>query len=207
MSIDANKIGTKEINSLTEDEVQLLFSEGLLQYNGRGERFQIHPYYRIPLLSTLTGIVGFFDGFTHGYTTSGLRYLASNSHRLPRSKMGWYQYHRRKQFVCMSGALVSGAKRGVGYSSIFAVTFTTEALLDELRGCKDFANTAVSMGLMGGIYSLWSGITGSPLRRLVTRGIVLGSVIGLMQDGIALFKGDPVWYMTLLGIHPRSVDI
>ena len=69
-------------------------------------RVDIPPRY---LYVTGTGIVvGMGMGMMRGGRQAGLRFLAENVHRAPRTVGGWYFYNKTKNYKVMLGALKGG---------------------------------------------------------------------------------------------------
>jgi hypothetical protein len=129
------------------------------------ERLSLATPERITLAMLINACTAFASGCHQGARTSGLRFLAENSHRMPKSQKGWYIYHRYKKNKMMIGGLQAGVKRTLQWSIWPGVFLGTEAMLDDLRGgtSKDFFSTTVAGVVTGGIYSL---LSKSPSKRM-----------------------------------------
>ncbi|KAL1304039.1 hypothetical protein AAFC00_000476 [Neodothiora populina] len=89
---------------------------------------------RLPLCTLLASATGFLLGATHGGTSAGLRFRAENAHRLPTSQVGWYLYHKSKNYHAMLGGIKEGMKMGVKVGAWTGVFFAVEEAVDRLRG-------------------------------------------------------------------------
>lgn len=89
---------------------------------------------RLPLASFISGSTGFALGAAHGGGTSALRFRAENAHRLPTSQVGWYLYHKSKNYNVMLGAIREGFKMGSKLGFWTSAFFTMEEAVDRLRG-------------------------------------------------------------------------
>lgn len=89
---------------------------------------------RLPLTTSLAFTTGFFLGAAHGGQTAALRFRAENAHRLPTSQVGWYLYHKSKNYVTMLGGIKEGFKMGVRVGGWTGVFFAVEEAVDRLRG-------------------------------------------------------------------------
>lgn len=108
---------------------------------------------RIVLTMLTASGYGVMSGFYNGFQVGSLQYLALNAHRLPKTKGGWYFYHKRKNYVVMKEALTQGVKVGGKYAAASVTYFGIEAYLDHVRGRIDFLSTATAAVIMGGLYS------------------------------------------------------
>ncbi|THV05510.1 hypothetical protein K435DRAFT_602763, partial [Dendrothele bispora CBS 962.96] len=54
--------------------------------------------------------VGATIGFVRGARATGLRFLAENAHRPPRTVRGWYFYNKTKNYRVLLGGMKSAAK-------------------------------------------------------------------------------------------------
>lgn len=89
---------------------------------------------RLPLTTLLSFTAGFSLGATHGGQTAALRFRAENAHRLPSSQVGWYLYHKSKNYNAMLGGIKEGLRMGVRVGGWTAVFFAVEEAVDRLRG-------------------------------------------------------------------------
>lgn len=120
------------------------------------QRLGIAPGPRLVLTGVTAGGYGFLSGFYSGFKMGGLRYLAQNAHRLPRTKGGWYFYHKRKNYVVLKEAIITGTRTGSKYAAAAVAYFGTEAYLDHVRGRIDLLSTTVAAVGLGAGYSFYS---------------------------------------------------
>lgn len=119
-------------------------------------RLSIPSVLRIPSATVLGFIGGFGLGLSHGGKMAGLRFRAENSHRFPTTQVGWYLYHKSKNYHIALGGIKEGMKMG-GKVSLWAGSFfVVEEVIDQLRGTKDFVSTAVAGLGIAGAFSAWS---------------------------------------------------
>jgi hypothetical protein len=100
------------------------------------DRLSIAFNYRLPLTTLLASFAGFGLGLTHGGQLSGLRFRAENAHRLPTSQVGWYLYHKSKNYNIMLGGIKEGFRMGARLSFWTAIFFRG-AVLRNLVGFKE----------------------------------------------------------------------
>lgn len=129
--------------------------EAYLQYS-HTQRLGLPPYPRIALTLATAGGYGFMSGFYGGFQLGSLKYLALNAHRLPRTKGGWYFYHKRKNYVVLKEALQSGFKTSVKYGVVSAGYMGLEAYLDHVRGKIDALSTVGAALVFGVGYAGYS---------------------------------------------------
>jgi hypothetical protein len=98
------------------------------------DRLSIAFNYRLPLTTLLASFAGFGLGLTHGGQLSGLRFRAENAHRLPTSQVGWYLYHKSKNYNIMLGGIKEGFRMGARLSFWTAIFFVFEEAVDRFRG-------------------------------------------------------------------------
>lgn len=65
---------------------------------------------------------------------SGLRFRAENAHRLPSSQVGWYLYHKSKNYHVLLGGVKEGVKMGFRLGFWVGGFFFMEEAVDRLRG-------------------------------------------------------------------------
>lgn len=94
------------------------------EYDPRqNERFHLYPRDRIEALATTSGLIGLMSGFYDGVQKAAARYLLENGHRLPKTKGGWYFYHKRKNYEIIVGGTSTGIKRGLKYGGAVGSLF------------------------------------------------------------------------------------
>ena len=80
-------------------------------------RLRIPP--RLYIVPTTAFFVGLTIGFVRGARRTGLRFLAENAHRPPRTMKGWYFYNKTKNYRMLYGGgkgAIKEASRLVGIS-------------------------------------------------------------------------------------------
>jgi len=71
-------------------------------------RIFINPrFYQVPGAAIL---VGTMIGLVRGSRRAGLRFLAENAHRPPKTLQGWYFYRKTKNYKMMLGGLLEAGK-------------------------------------------------------------------------------------------------
>lgn len=95
-------------------------------------------------------LIGFPFGFYKGYRLTSLQYTAQNAHHRPTSSsgmyiilscldlmgLGWFLYHRRKNYKSLLNATKSGVLWGARFSSLMAFFFS----IDVCKFVVDFFN-------------------------------------------------------------------
>ena len=89
---------------------------------------------RLVLALTLAGTSGFCLGAAHGGQMAGLRFRAENAHRLPTSEVGWFLYHKSKNYHAMLGGTKEGLRMGLRLGLWAGLFFWTEEGVDRMRG-------------------------------------------------------------------------
>lgn len=159
------------------------------------QRFHLHPIFRLTGIAVVSGLYGFTNGGSSAFKSAGLRFLAENSHRLPKNKSGWYFYHKRKNFVCLKEAVSKGLKSGVKYSWIGTSYFGLEAFFDYARGKIDFLNTVAATVVAGGAYAKYQNLSRLSTMKMVKNGALIGLVNGLLQDVLFYWRNGELWYI------------
>ncbi|KEQ88813.1 hypothetical protein M438DRAFT_311487 [Aureobasidium pullulans EXF-150] len=162
------------------------------------DRLSIRFNWRLPLTTILASCAGFGLGLTHGGQIAGLRFRAENAHRLPSSQVGWYLYHKSKNYHIMLGGIKEGFKMGGRLSFWTAIFFVFEEAVDRFRGVwvqRDFMSTVVAaLGTAGG-FSAWNRFPVQTAARTATMGLKFGLAFGLMQDLLSVARGRRVGYV------------
>ncbi|ODV62836.1 uncharacterized protein ASCRUDRAFT_23932, partial [Ascoidea rubescens DSM 1968] len=161
----------------------------------RDERFNLPPYVRLPIISMGTSLFGFISGCYEGYSKASLRYLAENSHRLPRNVKGWYFYHKRKNYYCLKEGMVEGFKYSPKISFIITSYFSFEALLDTIRQKKDFLNSVISTTTFCYAYAHYVKLSKYQKINMVKKGLKFGLAFGLIQDFFIYRRNGNLWYL------------
>ncbi|KAI5288289.1 hypothetical protein KEM54_005324 [Ascosphaera aggregata] len=151
---------------------------------------------RIPITTATAISVGFILGASHGASMTALRYRAENAHRLPKSTLQWYQYHRSKNYRAAVGGLKEGTRLGLRLGLGVACFALFEETCDRARhGHKDFLSTVTAGLTFSGMYSLISRHDIYTTARAAKLGLKASLAYGLVQDVLATTKGNPPFYL------------
>ncbi|AOA62292.1 Hypothetical protein PP7435_CHR2-0547 [Komagataella phaffii CBS 7435] len=199
-----NDMNNAIINQWTQDELDHMNLFEAFNFDNHGQRFGLHPIYRLPLLALSGSLVGGVSGMMYGYQLGGLKYLAMNAHRMPTDRNGWFYYHKRKNFVCLKDSFVTGFRQAAKVGLLVGTLFSLEAYFDYARGTIDFANTMMATTISGWIYANAYQLSSYQAKSLVKRGAGVGLLLGLLQDASNYLIGNDVWYLRVFfGINPR----
>lgn len=161
------------------------------------ERLRLDPQSRIIFGTGLAAICGLTFGTARGAQISSLRFLAENAHRLPRTKGGWYFFHKRKNYVLLRDGINQGIVLAAKYGAAAYAFFSLEAIIDRSRGRKDFVSTTLSASSVGAAVAFI--FARLPLRQACRSTLhfsLFGTVVGLMEDGLSYIKSasliDPI---------------
>lgn len=193
---------TKEEEQIERAEKSQQAVRDMLSYKQQDstQRFNTKPEARMLSVIIATTSFGFLSGFYSGYKRSALRFLAENSHRMPKTVQGWYYYHKNKNYHVLSGGMATGFKYSAIMTGCGIAFFGLEAYLDHARGTIDFFNTLSAAVAAGSVYSIFYRLSRRQVINTVKRGAVAGLVLGLAQDGLRYVRGNDLWYL------PRSLD-
>lgn len=119
-------------------------------------RLHMAPLSRMTMAAIISFLVGGSLGSLQASKMAGLQFRAEHAHKLPTTQMGWYMYHKSKNYVT-SKAGVKGIF-GMGFKVSFWTTslLAIESLYDSSRQSKDFLNTVMASLTVAGGFSLWS---------------------------------------------------
>lgn len=161
----------------------------------RNERLHATPYDRLRAVAVGSACIGAASGLYEGIKSSSLRYLTENAHRLPTTVGGWYFYHKRKNYVMITSACRQAVISATRFSAGVSTYFLLEALLDEIRGTKDFLSSAAAGGALTYLLGYFKHMT--PIQRFgyARRGLFIGMVLGIAQDGLMNSRGGYIWYV------------
>lgn len=104
----------------------------------------------------LSSLAGLGLGFSYGSRDAGLRFRAENAHRLPSTAVGWYAYHKAKNYYVSYAGLKEGVKMGAKCGFWVGGFFAAEEAVDGLRGKEDFLSTVVAGLGVAGAFTIWS---------------------------------------------------
>ncbi|KAG5355718.1 hypothetical protein CJU89_5427 [Yarrowia sp. B02] len=170
------------------------------------QRFNTKPEARILSVVIATTSFGFLSGFYTGYKRNALRFLAENSHRMPKTVQGWYYYHKNKNYHVLSGGMAQGFKYAATMTTCGIAFFGLEAYLDHVRGTIDFFNTLAATMAAGSVYSLWYRLSRQQTINTLRRGAVAGLALGLAQDGLRYVRGNDLWYLPSALNHKKKEE-
>lgn len=179
--------------SIMADPKQELWDE--IHKLNQEQRFHLHPTIRLSGIAFFSGFYGLLSGGRKTYNETSLRFLAENSHRLPKTKGHWYFYHKRKNYVCMKESLGAGMKTGIKYSFVATSYFGLEAFFDYVRGKIDFINTTAATVIAGGSYAKYHQLSKYATLKMMKNGLFIGLINGVMQDALYYVRNGELWYL------------
>ncbi|GAM85364.1 hypothetical protein ANO11243_033710 [Dothideomycetidae sp. 11243] len=155
---------------------------------------------RLVLALTLATTSGFALGTAHGGQMAGLRFRAENAHRLPTSEVGWFLYHKSKNYNAMLGGVKEGFRMGVRLGFWGGLFFWTEEGIDrsEEDGTRDFLSTTVAALSTAGAFSAWNRFPLPTAARTAKMGLKAGLAFGLIQDALGLLRGRKLGYVEFI---------
>ncbi|KAF5369864.1 hypothetical protein D9758_001272 [Tetrapyrgos nigripes] len=125
--------------------------------------------------------VGATIGFVRGARATGLRFLAENAHRPPRTVKGWYFYNKTKNYRVLLGGMQSAARESsklVGISLVWVGVEEAVRRVDEGGKWGSVVAGVGTGGVFGAVYRL--GV------RTTSQTVVLGGVIGAIYYHLAM---------------------
>lgn len=137
-------------------------------------------------------------GGYQGSKMASLRFRAENSHRFPTTTIGWYLYHKSKNYKCMLAAVKGGLKMGPRLAGWAGSFFFLEEAIDHLRGSRNCVSTVIAGLTLSGIFSIKNGFNIPTIARTARAGLYGGLGFGLAQDALALARGRRVTYIDAL---------
>ncbi|KAI9784372.1 MAG: hypothetical protein M1816_000896 [Peltula sp. TS41687] len=153
---------------------------------------------RVTTSVLVSSIAGLTLGFSYGSRDAGLRFRAENAHRLPSSSVGWYAYHKAKNYYVLNAGVREGLKMGAKCGLWVGGFFTAEEAVDRLRGTEDSASTVVAGLGVAGAFSIWNRFPLPVATRMARSGLLFGLTFGLMEDALAVARGQRVAYVDYL---------
>ncbi|QPG73864.1 hypothetical protein FOA43_001179 [Brettanomyces nanus] len=208
MSLDPKGLNDRRINEDADGMQRDSFRADVkeLEDDNVNERLGLPPVLRVALLGGSAGLIGGVGGLIHGWQTASLKYLASNSHRLPTTYNGWFFYHRRKMYFCLKQSMATGFKTGMRLGTFVGFMFGIEAVLDKSRGVTDFGNTMMAVCVPGFFYAWWHRMPQVQAKDIIKKGGRMGILFGLTQDLLQFIRGGDVWYLNrFFGIQPKKL--
>ena len=117
-----------------QPSIEVKTPQQLIRATSSNERLSFPFLIRLPLVLGVSSFCGFFLGAAHGGSSAGLRFRAENTHRLPTTQVGWYLYHKSKNYHVMLGGIKEGLKMGSKLGFWAGGFFVMEEAVDRLRG-------------------------------------------------------------------------
>ncbi|KAJ4395609.1 hypothetical protein N0V85_006489 [Neurospora sp. IMI 360204] len=161
-------------------------------------RLSIPDAVRIPLASSTALLIGFTLGVSQGIKTAGMRFRAEHAHKLPTTKMGWYFYHKSKNYNSIWGGAKEGARMGAKICFWTTAMFGIEHMFDAYRGTADMFNTVTACVTVSGAFSLWNRFSLPMAARTTKTALVVGLAYGGLQDVAGIVRGRPIGYFEFL---------
>lgn len=125
---------TLSSNDSTETNLEPIRTPVPITSTPGNDRLSIPYMLRLPTAILFSSFSGFLLGAAHGGSTSALRFRAENAHRLPTSQVGWYLYHKSKNYHVMLGGIKEGLRMGFKVGFWSGSFFAMEEAVDRLRG-------------------------------------------------------------------------
>ena len=146
------------------------------------ETKQVSPSTVWTMKMTLAGVsFGIVSGFWMGSRRRGLQFLAENSHRLPRTKGGWFYYHRFKNYAMIRGGTHSAVRYAGKCGGLSLLFFGSEQLAEYFVGENSF--NAVAAGLSTSLlHSIHQSMSMQLTRRAMLLGVSCGVGIGCLTE-------------------------
>jgi len=132
------------------------------------------------VLPVVCASAGMALGVYRGGRMAGLRFLAENAHRAPRTVKGWYLYNKTKNYRVMYGGLKEGAKDAAKLGAIGSGWVATEQacewVADSLQPMS-YAKEVLAGGVTGALFAAWNRLGIRAGRRTVLLGVGSGVVV------------------------------
>ncbi|KAN0069503.1 hypothetical protein V8E54_012518 [Elaphomyces granulatus] len=160
-------------------------------------RLGIEIQRRLPYTTFAAFTVGMAIGSSHGSKKAAFQFRAENAHRFPTTSVGWFQYHKTKNYKAIVGGVHDGMKLGMKLGTGALAFCLFEETVDYARNDRrDFISTVTAGLSFSGIYSLLARHDVYTAARTAKLGLKLSLAYGLMQDLLETLKGN----------HPAYVD-
>ncbi|ESK97469.1 hypothetical protein Moror_17648 [Moniliophthora roreri MCA 2997] len=143
-------------------------------------RLTIPP--RVYILPGTALIIGATIGFVRGARRTGLRFLAENAHRPPRTMKGWYFYNKTKNYKMMYGGFKGAAKEA---GKLMGISFAWVGIEEGVGsfGYPWDEGKEVMAGIGTGM--VFSAVYGLPLKT-ARQSVVLGLIMGGCMKGLKM---------------------
>jgi hypothetical protein len=118
-------------------------------------RLGIEIQRRLPYTTFTAFAVGMAIGSSHGSRKAAFQFRAENAHRFPTTSVGWFQYHKTKNYKAIVGGVHEGTKLGLKLGTGALAFCLFEETVDYARHDRRDVLSTVTAGLsLSGIYSL-----------------------------------------------------
>lgn len=131
----------------------------------------------VPGTAVFTGLI---LGFVRGSRAAGLRFLAENAHRAPRTVQGWYFYQKTKNYRVLLAGLKSGGLEALRLGAVAGTWVAGEEALSRVGGGLEDGKE-IGTGLLTGL--VFSGVYRLPLRT-ARQSVLLGTLVGASVSGL-----------------------
>ncbi|KAF2221261.1 hypothetical protein BDZ85DRAFT_239454 [Elsinoe ampelina] len=149
---------------------------------------------RLSLSFICSSFTGLGLGSYYGAQSAGLRFRAENAHRLPTSEVGWFLYHKSKNYHAMLGGVKEGIRMGAKLGIWGGLFFWME----EVWVQRDFLSTTVAALGTAGAFSAWNRFSLPTAARAARMGLKVGLAFGLLQDFLGYFRGRRLGYVEFI---------
>jgi hypothetical protein len=155
---------------------------------------------RLVLYFTSSFTIFSIAGYHRIRRLAGYRFLAENSHRLPTSDRGWFEYHRVKSYRTTWEGIKGGARHGItGATCALVYGFVEEAWDQDVRKGKIDAGGSMVAGTASALaYAVFKDMGVRTTWKCIRVGMGLGFVSGILQDLLRWGYGFPPWYMEIV---------
>ncbi|KAI8898555.1 hypothetical protein BC833DRAFT_620184 [Globomyces pollinis-pini] len=157
------------------------------------DTFPPHTVWSCKLIIT-SFYLGAIIGGSGRAITSAHQFLAENAHRLPKTKGGWFQYHKYKHRFIARAAIPYGVLTGFRMSFGMGVYCAFENQLELYNGEQIYHGTIAGF-LTGSLFAVSYGLWYSTARNF----ILLSSVAGTGMSGLQIL------YQKMYGQSIREV--
>lgn len=121
-------------------------------------------------------------------------FFAENLHRQPRMKIGWYYYHKHKNYAMIDAGIRGGLKGALKFGGMFMGFAMIESGLERLMG-KESGWCAVGAGVLSAVGVVLLGGLGRQYGKYaIVYGLGTGLFMGLSHETHALVFGTSIRY-------------
>ncbi|KAJ1653712.1 hypothetical protein IWQ61_006216 [Dispira simplex] len=152
------------------------------------------PTQKISTVLGVGGLWGFVIGAYLGGRKASLQYLAEHLHKLPRTREGWYFYHKHKNYRVMLNGIYSGSSYAAKFVAICGAFTLTESVFDLWKGDTDASSTLIAAFVTASTFAYLNQLPRYSFRYAMRVGTITGLAIGLGQDVLHYYQGQPPFY-------------